>query len=156
MWEAIKELGQNKLVLLFVTGVFITAIYMIKKGYFKFKGKGVTIGETVPRELIRNQWEYAQSACDAQFAKIRPYCESDTEAKYLICKVNDIFQAAVIYNYMTSSESYVKAKQALVLNAIQKRTSNAHFFSEEFRACCNRFVENTIRDLVRMKQIAEK
>lgn len=155
MWGAIQTLGTNPLVLLLVAGIFITAIYCIKKGYFKFNGKGVSIGETIPRELIRNQWEFAQSACEAQFCKIRPYTESDVEAKYLISKVNDIFQCAIIYNYMSENESYLRAKQALVLNCIQKRSSNPHFQSEEFKDCCNRFVENTIKDLVRMKKICQ-
>lgn len=138
------------IVLLVVISVLAIGVW---KGKISFKGKGFNIGETVPRELIRNQWELAQSTCEAQFVKIRPYCENDVEAKYLISKVNDIFQAAIVYNYMSEDESYLKAKQALVLQAIQKRTSNKHFFSEEFKACCNRFVELLIKDLVRMKKV---
>lgn len=153
MWEAIQSLGTNPLVLLILAGIFIIAFYMVKKGYFKFNGKGISIGETVPRELIRNQWEYAQSACEAQFCKIRPYTDSDVEAKYLISKVNDIFQSAIVYNYMSENESYLRAKQSLVLNCIQKRSKNEHFQSEEFKSCCNRFVENLIKDLVRMKKV---
>ena len=58
-----------------------------------------------------------------------------------------------MYNHMLESESYVKAKQALVLNTIQKRSSNEHFYTPDFKACCDRFVENLIKDLVRMKKI---
>lgn len=155
MWEAIKALGENKAVLILLAGIILVAVFLIKKGWFRLSTNSVTIGESVSRDLLRNQWEYAASSCEAQYSKIRPYCGSDAEAKYLISKVNDIFQSAIVYNYMTESESYVKAKQSLVLNAIQKRSSNEHFFSDDFKACCNRFVENLIRDLVRMKRIGK-
>lgn len=153
MWDAIVKLSENKIIIGLIIALIILAIIFIKKGWFRLSTSSITIGESVSRDLIRNQWEYAASSCEAQYSKIRPYCKSDEEAKYLISKVNDIFQSAIVYNFMSESENYVKAKQALVLNAIQKRTSEKHFFSDEFRACCNRFVENLIRDLVRMKRI---
>ena len=152
--EALKELASNGwisvvAVLLIVAGL----LYFVKKGYISFKGHGLNIGETIPRELIRNQWELAQSTCEAQFVKIRPYCETDVEAKYLIAKVNDIFQSAIVYNYMSTSENYIKAKQHLVLNSIKKRSADPHFQSLEFEDCCNKFTESLIRDLVRMKEV---
>lgn len=154
--EALAALASNGwMSLVTVIVIFGIVCLMIKKGILSFRGHGLQIGEQVSRDLIRNQWEYSASACEAQFSKIRPYCESDSEAKYLIAKVNDIFQAAIIYNFMSENESYLKAKQALVLNAIRKRSTNSHFHSAEFEACCNRFVEETIKALVRMKKISE-
>ena len=155
MWDAIVQLSENKFIIILIAALIALAIFLIKKGWFRLSTGSVTIGEQVSRELIRNQWEYAASSCEAQYSKIRPYCKSDEEAKYLISKVNDVFQSAIVYNYMSENESYVKAKQALVLNAIQKRTSDKHFYTDEFRACCNRFVDNLIRDLVRMKRIGK-
>lgn len=155
MWDAIVQLSENKFIIILIAALIALAIFLIKKGWFRLNTGSVTIGEQVSRELIRNQWEYAASSCEAQYSKIRPYCKSDEEAKYLISKVNDVFQSAIVYNYMSENESYVKAKQALVLNAIQKRTSDKHFYTDEFRACCNRFVDNLIRDLVRMKRIGK-
>lgn len=140
-------------VLITIVAIILILMFAVKKGWISFKGHGLEVGEKVPRELIRNQWEYASTACEAQFAKIKSHCKSDVEAKYLIAKVNDIFQAAIVYNYMSENESYVKAKQCLVLNAIQKRVGDPYFFSDEFKACCNRFVENLIKDLVRMKRV---
>ena len=155
MWDAIVQLSENKFIIILIAALIALAIFLIKKGWFRLSTGSVTIGEQVSRELIRNQWEYAASSCEAQYSKIRPYCKSDEEAKYLISKVNDVFHSAIVYNYMSENESYVKAKQALVLNAIQKRTSDKHFYTDEFRACCNRFVDNLIRDLVRMKRIGK-
>lgn len=148
----ITSLNSNKYALILIVGVLVFAWYMVKKGYVSFAGKGLKIGtEAETRALIRDMIEYAESACDAQYSKMRPYCDSDYHTKYLIACAKDVFQKAIIYNYITSNESYVKAKQALVLNAIQKRTTNNHFFGPEFKSCCNRFVEDIVKDLYRMK-----
>lgn len=153
--EALTALASNGwLSLVTIVIIILIILFAIKKGWISFKGKGLEIGEsTKDRLLIRNQWEYANSSCEAQYVKIRPYCKSDEEAKYLIARVEDIFQSAIIYNYMQEDEGYVRAKQSLVLQAIQKRSSNEHFFSDEFKSCCDRFTENLIRDLVRMKRL---
>ena len=152
--EALTALASNGWLSL-VTVVIIILILLgaIKMGIISFNGKGVKIGDSKDRIMIRNQWEYANSSCEAQYTKIRPYCKSDEEAKYLIARVEDVFQAAIIYNYMTEDEGYVRAKQALVLNTIMKRVNDEHFFTDDFRACSNRFTENLIRDLVRMKRL---
>lgn len=152
--EALTALASNGwLSLATVIAIIVILLFAIKSGLISFKGKGLEIGDSKDRMLIRNQWEYASSTCEAQFTKIRPYCKSDEEAKYLIARVEDIFQMAIIYNNMTEDEAYLKAKQALVLNAIQKRSSNSHFYGEDFKACCNRFTELLIKDLTRMKKL---
>lgn len=140
--------------LLIIGLVILVFFILVKTGKFNLNVKGVQIGEDQnTRNLIRNMWEYSDAACEAQFSKIRNYCMSDEHAKYLICRVQDVLQKAIVYNYMEESESYVRAKQAMVLNTIQKRVTDPHFFTPEFKSCCDRFVENLIRDLVRMKRI---
>lgn len=153
MWNAIVSLADNKSVVTLVVALVIMAVFLVKKGWFRLSTKSVTIGEHVSRDLLRNQWEYAASSCEAQYTKIREYCKSDEEARYIISKVNDIFQSMIVYNNITESENYVKSKQVLVLNNIQRLTSDEHFFSPEFKECCNKFVENLIKDLVRMKKV---
>ena len=143
----------NTASLIVIVAIVVLLLYAVKKGLIKFNGKGLKVGDSNDRLLIRNQWEYANSTCEAQYIKIRPYCKSDEEAKYLIARVEDVFQAAIIYNFMTEDEAYVRAKQALVLQSIQKRSNNKHFFSDDFKACSNRFTENLIKDLVRMKRL---
>ena len=148
----ITSLNSNKYALILIVGVLAFAWYMVKKGYVSFKGHGLSVGtEAETRSLIRDMIEYADAACEAQFSKIAPYCDNEYHAKYLVARVEDIFQKSIIYNYITKDESYVKAKQSLVLNAILKRTTNEHFQGPEFKACCNRFVEDLIKDLYRMK-----
>ena len=152
--EALTALASNGwLSLATVILIILILLVSIKVGIISFNGKGIKIGDSKDRIMIRNQWEYANSTCEAQFAKIRPYCKSDEEAKYLIARVEDVFQAAIIYNFMEDKENYVRAKQMLVLQAIQKRSAAEHFYTDEFKDCCNKFTESLIRDLVRMKRL---
>lgn len=152
--EALTALASNGwLSLATVILIILILLVSIKVGIISFNGKGIKIGDSKDRIMIRNQWEYANSTCEAQFAKIRPYCKSDEEAKYLIARVEDVFQAAIIYNFMEDKENYIRAKQMLVLQAIQKRSAAEHFYTDGFKDCCNKFTESLIRDLVRMKRL---
>ena len=136
--------------------VIIILLFAVKKGWIGGNIKGVRIGqsEEETRALIRNQWEYACSACDAQFYKIRRYCKSDEHCKYLVAKVTDIFQQIAVYNHVSMDDSYIKAKQGLVLQAIRKRADDSHFWSSDFEECCNKFVKETIRVMYEMKSNA--
>ena len=139
--------------LVFVLLVLGLLYLAARKGLISYNNHGVKFGESNERILIRNQWEYCKACCEGQYAKIRPYCESDDLAHLIICKVLDIFQDAVAVNCISDNECYIKAKQKLVLMKIQKYCDNEHFFTPEFESCCNRFVENLIKDLFRMKKV---
>lgn len=152
--EALTALAGNGIwSLVAVIVIIVIVLIAIKRGLIGFKGHGLQVGDSDDRILIRNQIEYIQAACEGQFRKIRPYCESDDQAKYIISKVEDVFQACAIYNYITDEECYIRAKKNLVLMTIQKRVSNNHFFTPEFRSCCDRFTEDLIKDLYHMKRV---
>ena len=153
--EALNSLAQNGIWSLGTAlVVFIVIIICIKTGLISFKGHGLQVGgDEDTRSLIRNQWEFASSACDAQFYKVREYCKSDEHCKYLVAKVTDIFQQMSVYNHISMDEDYIKAKQGLVLQCIRKRASDPHFWSPEFEECCNKFVKDTIKAMYDMKRI---
>lgn len=133
--------------------IIVILLLAVKKGWIGFKGHGLTVGDGGERVLIRNQWEYVKAACEGQFKRIRPYCKSDEHAKYVIARVEDVFQDMCVHNFITDEECYVRAKKNLVLMTIQKRVDNDHFFSPDFRACCDKFVEDLIKDLYHMKRV---
>ena len=145
-----------KLILFLLTLVGI-GIALVKSKILNIKTEHIRIGDSDDRVLIRNQMEYAKTACKAQFRKILPYCENDYHAKFIISEVADIFEATVIYNHIDANdECYVRSKKNLVLMTIQNYGHNEHFFSTEFRSCCDKFVEDLIRDLFNMKKIFYK
>lgn len=134
--------------------IVLIVLFAVKMGWVSFKGHGLEIGGAeATRSLIRNQWEFACSACDAQFYKIRRYCKSDEHCKYLVAKVTDIFQQMAVYNHISMDEDYIKAKQALVLQCIRKRADDSHFWSSEFEDCCNKFTRETIKTMYDMKKL---
>lgn len=142
--------------LVFVLLVIGLLYLAAKKGLISYNAHGVKVGnseEERARALIRNQWEYACSACDAQFYKVRRYCKSDEHCKYLVAKVTDIFQQMSVYNHISMDADYIKAKQGLVLQAIRKRAEDTHFWSSEFEDCCNKFVYETIKAMYDMKKL---
>lgn len=153
--EALAALANNGwMSLATVLVIFGIICLMIKKGILSFRGHGLQIGESEStRSLIRNQWEYACSACDAQFYKIRRYCKSDEHCKYLVAKVTDIFQQMAVYNHISMDDDYIKAKQGLVLQCIRKRADDTHFWSSEFEDCCNKFTKETIKAMYDMKKL---
>ena len=154
MWEAIVVLAKTPAAIALVVGLFGLLFYMVRKGILSFKGHGVSLGTAdSTRSLIRNQWEYACSACDAQFYKIRRYCKSDEHCKYLVAKVTNIFQQMAVYNHISMDDDYIKAKQALVLQCIRKRADDTHFWSSEFEDCCNKFTKETIKAMYDMKKL---
>ena len=135
--------------------IVLIVLFAVKMGWVSFKGHGLEIGESKDRDLIRNQFEYVDAICNAKFVKLHEHIKDEYLCKRLIDKVIDLFQLWVVVNNMSDDENYVKAKQALVYSAILKRTDDPWVAGEDFKACCNRFVNDLIRDLVRMKRAAK-
>ena len=137
-----------------VVTIILILLFAVKRGWISFKGHGLEVGESKDRDLIRNQFEYVDAVCNAKFGKLHEHIEDEYLCKHIIDKVVDLFQLWVVVNNMSDDENYVKAKQALVYSAILKRTDDVWVAGEDFKACCNKFVNDLIRDLVRMKRAA--
>ena len=158
MWEAIEKLGQNPLVLLFVSGVFIIVFYMIKKGYFKFSGKGVQIGlsEQQTRDLIQSQFEYAKAKCEGMVSRIPREGLDPYRTKYIVSRVEDVIQRAIIFNNLTDNEEYIRGKQELVYQTVMARVERDYFKSPEFKALMYKFTDELFKELYRMKRISKQ
>lgn len=154
MWEAIQALATNPVTLVAVLIIIGLVVYGVITGKISYKAHGLNVGnDDETRELIRNQWEYACSACSSQFYKIRRYCKSDEHCSLLVAKVTDIFQQMAVYNHISKEEDYIKAKQGLVLQCIRTMSDDTHFWSSDFEDCCNKFVRNLINDMWNMKKL---
>lgn len=154
MWNTIESLGNNKAVLIFLTGVFIIILYCIKKGYFKFNGKGVSIGlsEQHTRDLIQAQFDYANAKCESVEGSL-PKNLDKYRTRYVIGKVEDVIQKAIIFNNLTDNESYIKAKQELCYYTVMKHTEDEYFKTPEFKAWLSKFIADLFKDLYRMKKL---
>lgn len=158
MWETINDLGKNPLVLLFVTGVFITIIYCIKKGYFKFNAKGVQIGlsEQQTRNLIQSQFEFAKAKCEGMVTRIPQNGLDPYRTKYIVSRVEDVIQRAIIFNNLTDNEEYIRGKQELVYQTVMARVDKDYFKTPDFKALIYKFTDELFKELYRMKRVSQQ
>lgn len=154
MWDAINSLGNNKAVLLLLAGIIVIIVYMIKKGYFKFQGKGVQIGlsEQQTRDLIQAQFDYANAKCESVEGSLPNHLDK-YRTRYIIGKVEDVIQKAIIFNNLTDNESYIKSKQELCYYTVMKHVEDNYFKTPEFKAWLNKFISDLFKDLYRMKKL---
>lgn len=154
MWNTINSLGNNKAVLLLLAGIIAVVLYMIKKGYFKFQGKGVQIGlsEQQTRDLIQAQFDYANAKCESVEGSLPSHLDK-YRTRYIIGKVEDVIQKAIIFNNLTDNESYIKSKQELCYYTVMKHIEDNYFKTPEFRVWLNKFISDLFKDLYRMKKL---
>lgn len=153
MWEAITTLAKTPAAVVLIAGIFGLLFYMVKKGMLSFKGKGVTVGltEADTRNLIQAQLDYANAKCEGIISKL-PKELDQYRTKYIIARVEDVIEKAIIFNNMTEDEPYIRAKQELIYQTIMKRVDNPYFMTEDFRAMVYKFTDDLFKELVRMKR----
>lgn len=153
MWEAITTLAKTPAAVALVVGIFGLLFYMVTKGLLSFKGKGVQIGlsESDTRNLIQAQLDYAKAKCEGMIPKL-PKDLDPYRTKYIVARVEDVIEHAIIFNNMTEEEPYIRAKQELVYQNIMKRVDNPYFMTDDFKAMVYKFTDDLFRELVRMKR----
>lgn len=153
MWEAIVTLAKTPAAVALVVGLFGLLFYMVKKGMLSFKGKGVTVGltEADTRNLIQAQLDYANAKCEGMISKL-PKELDQYRTKYIIARVEDVIEKAIIFNNMTEDEPYIRSKQELIYQTVMKRVDNPWFMTDEFKAFVYKFTDDLFRELVRMKR----
>lgn len=152
--EALTALASNGwLSLAAIIIIILILLFAAKKGLISFKGKGVTVGltEADTRNLIQAQLDYMKAKCEGVISKL-PKELDQYRTKYIIARVEDVLEHAIIFNNMTEDEPYVRAKQELVYQTIMKRVDNPYFLTDEFRAFVYKFVDDLFKELVRMKR----
>lgn len=141
--------------LLFGLVVLVILVYLVKSGMFNLKIKGITIS-TREKELslIRKQLQYVNNRMDATIRDIPVRLTEGLHyyyAKYVISKVKDCFEEAIIYNNMEEG-SYIELKQELIYNVILKITKDDYFKSPEFKVYIYDLVEKTLLKLIKLRK----
>lgn len=157
-WNAISDIltSTNGLIfgILFVLLV-IVLIIAVKKGYLKFSGKGINIGNDSEKErnVIRQQVEWVHIFLDS-FAQ--DYMEMDGvdewRLKYIVEKVFSEIVDWITFNHITDRGNYIKIKQDKIWYLIKSLTSNKYFKSGEFRNKSNAMVETVVSQLVKIRE----
>lgn len=142
------------LVLIALFVFVIIGIVLMKMGYLSVHTKGIDLGQDQKtRNLIQAQFEYTNAMFEGVIARLPMDKLSIDKTKWIIARAEDVIQKAIIFNNMRDDEDYIKAKQALVYQAVMKRATNDFFKTDDFKAYCYKFTNDLIKDLVRMKRI---
>ena len=157
--EAISNIltSSNALyVLALVLIILVLTIVGINKGWFRFKGKGLTIGKAKDDErmVIQRQWDFLKIKVDAfTSALLKEHEDLDEKVtKYIASRAEDVLQAMIVMNHININKAYVKLQQEKVLATIRKRTNNDFIYSEKFEEMVDVFVEELIKDLISIRE----
>lgn len=155
--DALKELASNGLWSLLAVVLIIGLVaYLIKKGTISFNGKGLKVGiQDNERTTLRHQMQYMNTVLDGTIKDIPARLREGLHyyrAKYIIGKVKDVFEEAIIYNHIENDEEYVSMKQEIVYNTILKLTDDDYFKKPEFRKYTDDLTKNLIKRFVSIRE----
>lgn len=161
-WDVLNSIVTSKAFIpsiIFVIGLVVVAIVGVKQGWFKFKGKGITIGEDEnERRIIRQQIEYSEAACNALIRTL-PIKEQNLDiyrTKYIIEKVFDELVKTISFNHISNDESYISVKQEVIYNLVLSRTEKDFFKTEDFKEYVFKWVKDIIKMLVSIREMNKR
>lgn len=142
--------------IIFIIGLVVVATVGIRQGWFKFKGKGITIGEDEnERRIIRQQMEYTHVKCESIISYL-PEGLDYYRSLYVISKFEDFIQNMIIYNHIKNDSEYIQLKYEMAYSLVLKLTENDYFKSKEFKNWFYDLVREMIDRLVTIRQTYTK
>lgn len=160
MWEALSSiLTSNNVIQLgvIILLILLTISLLTKMGLMSFYGKGLSVGNgDKERSIIRHQIDFAESACTEFYVKLkRKEGFDEWRAKYVMERCFDEFIYFIVYNHLSSDETYIALRQADVWKTLQENITvddNPYYRSKEFQELVYDAVEDTIKKLFRIKE----
>lgn len=158
-WDVLYGIVTSKAFIpsiIFVIGLVVVAIIGVKQGWFKFKGKGITIGEDEnERRIIRQQMEYVHTKCDSLESYL-PKGLDHYRCLYVISQFANFLENIIIYNHIKNDTEYIQLKFEMSYSLVLKLTDNEYFRSEEFKKWFYDLVREIIDRLVTIRQTYSK
>ena len=128
MWESLKDIFVSDNfgnVIIGISALIILLAYLVKKGIFSFRGKGLTVGISNEEELsiVRKQIEFCSADANNMLRDIMKIVPENTEiniykAKYTIERVFDEMVKIVALNNITTDSTYIMLKQELIWSIV--------------------------------------
>ena len=144
-----------------ILAILLTAAYLLlRSGKLVVKTKSVQLGKSDimerERTIIRNQMDFLHISAEGMIS-VLPQGLDLWRTKYVISKVCDVLEAAILYNHIVGGdEIYIKLKQNLVYNAVLKRTENEYFKSQEFKDICDKFTRDMLNEFCNIRDTYSK
>jgi hypothetical protein len=152
MWEAIKELGQNKAVLLFLAGIIAVACYAIKKGILSFTGHGVSLGTADSEAKIRNMQQlYSKALFEGTVSDLPKECEY-YHKRFVISQCLDEVERMIRENHITDDDTYIETEYQIIYAIVLKYTVIDYFREDDFKDYLHDLVEKLVKQLVKIRK----
>lgn len=157
--------GKNAIpVLIFVALVLAGVYYVIKKGFIRFQAHGLAIGQTRENELriVREQLQYMEKVVDAAVMKVPEALRTEKsnnvyKVKYWFSLLKDFWETTVIYNHLTSDETYITMKSEAAYNIMIANVDNNEYWkTPEFRGLIYNMSRELIQALVKVRETYQK
>ena len=127
MWESLKDIFVSDNfgnIIMGISALIILLAYLVKKGIFSFRGKGLTVGISNEEELsiVRKQIEFCSADTNNMLRDIMKVVPENTEniykAKYTIERVFDELVKIVVLNHISTDSTYIMLKQELIWSIV--------------------------------------
>lgn len=127
MWESLKDIFVSDnfgSIIIGISALIILLAYLVKKGIFSFKGKGLTVGISNEEELsiVRKQIEFCSADTNNMLRDIMKTADNTEiniyKAKYTIERVFDEMIKIVVLNHISTDSTYIMLKQELIWSIV--------------------------------------
>lgn len=140
--------------------VVASGCFLLRSGRLVVRTKSVRLGKSdimeQERTILRNQMNFLHISAEGM-ASVLPKGLELWRTKYVISKVCDVLEEAILYNHINrGDEVYIKIKQRLVYNAVLKRTENEYFKTEEFKDICDKFTRDMLNEFCNIRETYSK
>lgn len=140
--------------------IMVVSYILLRTGKLTIKTKAVRLGkaeiEENERKIMRQQMSFLHVSAESMASQL-PKDLNIWQAKYVMAKVCDILEEAILYNHIQrGDEKYINIKQKLVYNAVLKRTEKDYFKTQEFRDICDKFTRDMLNEFVNIREVYSK
>lgn len=168
MWESIGSILTGTSAVQTIIGVILIClmvVIMIKTGMIRIRTKHVQVGHVrsasdAERTIIREQCDFTHVYLQGLVSKIQQVTPNllynGYFTRYILEVVYDEFIRWITFNHIEETEEYISTKQRKICSLVYSMGVRDEFKTPEFnKRMCN-WVEEVIRELVRIRRVYEK
>jgi len=167
MWEAIGRILTSpntwQVLIVFLVLVLL-GILLVRTGILNIRTKHVSIGteskeQYYERKIIQEQCDFTHTYLMGLIGKITLACPDHTLlyggwfTRCILEDAYDEFVKWITFNHITNDESYISTKQKKICALVYTYAVRPEFKTHEFQERMNRWVEEIIIELVRIRKV---
>ena len=151
MWESLKDIFISDnfgSIIIGICALIILLAYLVKKGIFSFKGKGLTVGISNEEELsiVRKQIEFCKIHSENLSNMLLSYFKNDNEwhIKYVSELIFDMWIKAISFNNITKDSFYIQNKFEIIWSILSREGLKDETIKKYIKNECKKVVERLV------------